>query len=84
MASKPGRHAGQRPAAAAKSSREQVEYLIEKGRYKEAVKEVKIGFRREGTPELQLRRLLERAYYLYFPRHYSCYAARLSSLSAVA
>lgn len=46
----------------AQNYREQAEALIEKERYKEAVKQAKLCYREEGTPEHH--RLLERAYFL--------------------
>src|SRR5206468_1600033 len=50
------------PPASGDSSRREVERLIEKGRLKDAVKQAKITFKQEGSPEN--RRLLERAYFL--------------------
>ena len=62
MASKNTRSA--QPATAVKSSalRLEVERLIQKERYKDAVKQAKLCFKEEGTPENH--RLLERAYFL--------------------
>jgi tetratricopeptide (TPR) repeat protein len=62
MASKDKRRAGPAAGPASPPARQEVDRLIAKGRYKDAVKEAKICFRREPTEEH--RRLLERAYYL--------------------
>jgi tetratricopeptide (TPR) repeat protein len=62
MASKNTRSA--QPSTAGKSSalRLEVERLIQKERYKDAVKQAKLAFKEEGTPENH--RLLERVYFL--------------------
>ena len=64
MASKLSRsHAEKAPAVGASSAlRAEAERLIEKERYKDAVKQAKLSFKEEATPENH--RLLERAYFL--------------------
>src|SRR3954447_22150991 len=62
MASKDKKRAHLRHAPAGSDPRREVERLLEKGRYKDAVKEAKLCYRQEGTEASQ--RLLERAYFL--------------------
>ncbi len=64
MASKVSRgHAAKSPVVGTSSAlRAEVERLIEKERYKDAVKQAKLCFKESGTPENHL--LLERAYFL--------------------
>ena len=62
MAAKPKHQAGKMQAAPGVPLRQEVDRLIAKGRFKDAVKQAKLCFRQEGTPEHH--RLLERAYFL--------------------
>jgi tetratricopeptide (TPR) repeat protein len=63
MASKVSRHAAKSPADGMSSAlRAEVERLIEKERYKDAVKQAKLCFKEAGTPENH--GLLERTYFL--------------------
>ena len=62
MAAKSKHQAGKGQAAPGTPLREEVDRLIVKGRLKDAVKQAKLCFRQESTPEHH--RLLERAYFL--------------------
>ncbi len=62
MAARNKKQVAKRPPLSGASFRQEVERLIQKGHLKDAVKQAKLCFRQEGTPEN--RRLLERAYFL--------------------
>ncbi len=62
MAAKHKPKAGKTPIAVGVPLRQEVDRLIAKGRFKDAVKQAKLCFRQEGTPEHH--RLLERTYFL--------------------
>jgi tetratricopeptide (TPR) repeat protein len=62
MASKNKKRARRHQVAAGSSLRQEVDRLIAKGRFKDAVKQGKLCYRQESTPEHH--QLLERAYFL--------------------
>jgi hypothetical protein len=62
MSSKGPRGSASKAAGAINSLRLEVERLVQKERYKEAVKQAKLCYKEEATPENH--RLLERAYFL--------------------
>ena len=62
MASRNKRKAGRKPAVAPRQPGEEVTFLLDRERYKEAIKQAKLHHRATNTPESH--RLLEQAYYL--------------------